>query len=380
MKTVHKYLLSEISGPFLIGLFTFSLVILLHRFSKIADLVIAKGVPLSLVGRLLLSLFPTFLEITLPAALLLSVLLALGRLSADSETTALGSAGFGMRGMAFPVLLLSVGTFLASLFMGWNGIPWGNLQMRETLARIISVRAGAGASEHVFQEITPDVLLYSDRVSSDGTSMTGILVSQRVAGQDPLLVFAKEGEFSPVKGGNAVRLLLSEGTIHHEDAAAGVYRAASFRGMEFLLPMGLSGGTGGDEPKGLTLPQLFRKISAGGNAAGSAAYRYHFHRRLSLACSCLAFGLLAVPLGLSQRARGKSPAFALTVAVILFYYLFLAAASALESKAPGAMVFVIWLPNAIGLFLACFILWRSESRMLSLSAFFRRAPVRTEKK
>jgi lipopolysaccharide export system permease protein len=373
MKIIHKYVLAESGAPFLIGLSTFTLVVLLHRFARLADLVIAKGVPLPLVGKLLLSLFPTFLEITLPAALLLAVLLALGRFAADSETTALQSAGVGMRGVAFPVLLLSGGTFLASLFIGWSGIPWGTRQMQEILGRILSLRVGAGASEHVFQEVVPGVLLFPDRVSADGTKMTGVLLSQNVEGKDPLLVFAREGEFSPESGTHIVRLHLLDGTIHQVDAAGGVYRVAAFQGMDFLLPLGLAGAGDNEDPKRLSLPELSRRSTAPGKTAKSASYRYHFHRRLSLASSCFAFGLFAMPLGLFQRARGKSPAFAITMALIVFYYLFLAAGGALETRAPGAMVLLIWAPNAIVLGVALWILWRSESRMISLPSLFGRA-------
>jgi lipopolysaccharide export system permease protein len=373
MKIIHKYVLAESGAPFLIGLFTFTLVVLLHRFARLADLVIAKGVPISFVGKLLLSLFPTFLEITLPAALLLAVLLALGRLAADSESAALQSAGVGMRGVALPVILLSGGTFLASLIIGWSGIPWGTRQMQEIMSRIIALRAGAGASEHVFQEIAPGVLIFPDRVSADGARMTGVLLSRSVEGKDPILVFAKEGEFSPEGGARVVRLHLSDGTIHHEDAAAGVYRAASFHGMYFMLPLELAGAGDSEDPKRLTLPELSSRSAALGNTAKGASYRYHFHRRLSLASSCLAFGLFAIPLGLFQRARGKSPAFAITVALIVFYYLFLAAGGAMEARAPGAMVLLIWAPNAIVLGAALWILWRSESRMISLPSLFGRA-------
>jgi lipopolysaccharide export system permease protein len=373
MKIIHKYVLAESGAPFLIGLFTFTLVVLLHRFARLADLVIAKGVPISFVGKLLLSLFPTFLEITLPAALLLAVLLALGRLAADSESAALQSAGVGMRGVALPVILLSGGTFLASLIIGWSGIPWGTRQMQEIMSRIIALRAGAGASEHVFQEIAPGVLIFPDRVSADGARMTGVLLSRSVEGKDPILVFAKEGEFSPEGGARVVRLHLSDGTIQHEDAAAGVYRAASFHGMYFMLPLELAGAGDSEDPKRLTLPELSSRSAALGNTAKGASYRYHFHRRLSLASSCLAFGLFAIPLGLFQRARGKSPAFAITVALIVFYYLFLAAGGAMEARAPGAMVLLIWAPNAIVLGAALWILWRSESRMISLPSLFGRA-------
>ena len=135
MKIIHKYIMTEIYAPYLIGLFTFTLVILLQRFSRLADLIVAKGVPAHLVGRLLLSLFPSFLEITLPAALLLAVLLAMGRLTADSETTAFFTAGIGMRGVAPPVLAVSALTFFASLLISWEGIPWGQRELSDALRR-----------------------------------------------------------------------------------------------------------------------------------------------------------------------------------------------------------------------------------------------------
>ncbi len=372
MKIIHKYIMAEIYAPYLIGLFTFSLVILIQRFSRLADLIVAKGVPAHLVGRLILSLFPSFLEITLPSTLLLAVLLAMGRLAADSETTAIFTAGIGMRRLAPPVLAVSVLTFFASLLIAWEGIPWGQREMNAVLSRIVAVRTGAGASEHVFTEIAPDVLLFPDRVSADGSKMTGILLSERVPGREPVLVVARSGEFAAAGGEAGVGLTLHDGAIHHEDERSGIYRMASFRTMEFRLQRDAIVTSGTDDPKSMTLSQLSRKIDETGGRGQGARYRYHFHRRLSLSVSCLAFGLLAIPLGLSQRARGRSPAFAFTVAVILVFYIFVAAAGVVESSAPVLMTALLWLPNAIGLFLAAWILWNSESRMVSIPSIFGR--------
>lgn len=372
MKIIHRYILAEIWGPYLITLFTFTLVTLLHRFSRLADLVVAKSVPASLVGKLLLSLLPRFLEITLPAALLLAVLLALGRLGADSETTALRTAGVGMRGFLLPVLLVSLGTFLVNLTIGWSGIPWGQRMLTESISRIVSIRAGAGVDEHVFQEVGPDVLLFPDRVSPEGTGMTGILLSQRVEGQDPLLVFAKNGRFLPENSTQSAGILLFDGTIHNYDRKADAYRMASFREMEFRLPRVDVAAGNQDSPWNLTLPELARKISETGGTGPAATYRYHFHRRLSLAASCLAFGLLAIPLGHSQRARGKSSALALTLVSILFFYLFIAAAGALENSSPTLMMALLWFPNAAGIAAGIWLLRRSETRLIFLPDLFGR--------
>ncbi|MCL5884803.1 MAG: LptF/LptG family permease [Deltaproteobacteria bacterium] len=373
MKIVHRYILSQAVGPYLVGLFAFSLVVLLHRFSKLADLVIAKGVPPSLVGKLLLALVPAFLEIALPSALLLAVLLSLGRLAADSETTALRAAGIGMRGLVLPVLILSGGTFLASLLIGGEGIPWGQRTMRETLARIVALRAGAAAEEHVFQEIAPGVLLFPDRVSPDGTRMSGVFLSESVGGREALLVFAREGTFVPGNGAHPPRLLLADGEIHHDTPSGGSYRYATFRSMELRLPRVLEEAGGAGDPRGLAFGDLLRKArDERGTPAGASAL-FHFHRRVALSISCLAFGLLALPIGFMQRARGKSPALAVTIALILVFYIFLAAAGAVEQTDPRLMVLLMWLPDILGLGIAGWILWRSEERALSFPLPARRA-------
>jgi lipopolysaccharide export system permease protein len=368
MKLSRKYLLAEMTGPFLIGLSCFTLVVLLHRFSRLAELVISRGVPARLVGRLLLALLPPFFEITLPASMLLAVLLALGRLSSDSETTALSGAGVGMREVAVPVLIAGAIVFSASLLVAWKGIPWGFRETQRVLARILAERAGAGASEHVFREIAPDVVIYPDHVSPDGRRMGGVFLSFRPPGEEPLLVFAREGSFSKARNGEGTGLELAEGTIHGNQPEKGLYRVASFGRMDFRVPVDEPDALGGDEPKGMTLPQLSERIERTGGVGDGARYRYHFHRRLSLALSCISFGLLAIPLGLTHRARGKSSAFAVTISLVILYYMFIAAAGLLESRSPRGTVAVLWAPNVLGILFSVWILRRSEQRMDFLPA------------
>jgi len=152
MRITRKYLLGEMTGPFLVGVGSFTVIVLLQRFSRLADLVIAKGCRRPLSGASSSPSSPV-LEITLPASLLLAVLLGLGRLAADSETTALSAPG-GMRGVALPVLVASAITCAAVLLTGWYGVPWGTRDAAHP-CQIVSERAGAGASGHVFREITP---------------------------------------------------------------------------------------------------------------------------------------------------------------------------------------------------------------------------------
>jgi lipopolysaccharide export LptBFGC system permease protein LptF len=146
--------------------------------------------------------------------------------------------------------------------------------------------------------------------------------------------------------------------------------------MTFRIPLEESSVPGGSNPKGMTLPELSRQIDATGGGGANATYRYHFHRRLSLAVSCLSFGLLAIPLGVSLRSRGKSSAVGITVALFLIYYLFIAAAGAVERRSSAWMIALLWTPNALGLSLASWILWRSDRSVRLLPRIFDTARLR----
>ena len=73
--TLHRYLLREITVPFLLGMGTFTAVLLMGRMLKLAEMVVAKGVPLTDVLRLVAYLLPYFALVTIPMAFLLAVLL-----------------------------------------------------------------------------------------------------------------------------------------------------------------------------------------------------------------------------------------------------------------------------------------------------------------
>ena len=92
--------------------------------------------------RLFSYILPAFLEVTVPMALLLAILVAFGRLSSDSEIIALRAAGHqplspaACRWRSSPsiVALLTLGLSLYAR-------PWGNTLLRTGLYEIVKTRA-----------------------------------------------------------------------------------------------------------------------------------------------------------------------------------------------------------------------------------------------
>src|SRR6185295_18899084 len=95
-RTIDRYIFKEILVPFFLGLGIFTFILLIARILKMVELVVNRGVPAWQIIKLFSCILPAFLEVTVPMALLLSILVAFGRLSADSEIVALKTCGVSL--------------------------------------------------------------------------------------------------------------------------------------------------------------------------------------------------------------------------------------------------------------------------------------------
>src|SRR6185295_5128470 len=163
---LDRYVVRELISPFLFGgaLFTFFLVI--DRIYQLTELVITKGVPFYLVVQLLVFMLPSFLAHTLPMALLVSVLLAGGRLAGDLEIIAFKAAGVSTLRLFRPVMAaaLVVAAATATITLVIN--PIANREFQRQLFKILEARATSGLAERVFNPTFGDVIIYVEDVSA----------------------------------------------------------------------------------------------------------------------------------------------------------------------------------------------------------------------
>src|ERR1700675_3641522 len=128
--TLRRYFLREVAVPFGFGIGIFTFILLIARMLKLVELVVNRGVSLLEIGKLFAYILPTFLEVTVPMALLLAVLLAVGRLSADSEIVALRTSGISVYQMMVPIAVFTVAVYVANTFLAVYARPWGNGRLK----------------------------------------------------------------------------------------------------------------------------------------------------------------------------------------------------------------------------------------------------------
>ncbi|MBJ6802409.1 LPS export ABC transporter permease LptF [Geomonas propionica] len=370
-KTLYRYIFNEIPPPFLVGMVTFTLVLLMGRFLKLAEMVVEKGVPFADVVRMVSYLLPSFWLFTIPMALLLSILLAFGRLSGDSEVTAMKSCGISLYGLFPPPLLFSVLASLACLWVQVYAVPWGNSSFKKLMLDIAQSSAGVSIKEKVFNNAFPDMVIYADGLSPKGESMTGVIVHDERDPKAPTTVFAATGTLFSDRRNRSMEFQLKNGSIHRNEAGAG-YRMVQFQ--EYILRVALTD----PAPKGpkktseMTMEEL-RHPPAGTPKKEARLRRQELHSRLALPFSCIVFTFVGVPLGIQNRRSGKASGFSLSIAVILCYYIVLSGFDTLGEKGILPPVISGWGPNLLFLLGGGYLFMKTAAEEpLPLTALYQR--------
>ncbi|MFA5281056.1 MAG: LptF/LptG family permease, partial [Smithellaceae bacterium] len=191
-KIINRYIFREIALPFVIILFVLTFVLLMGKILQIMDLMINKGIRVLDIAHLIALIMPNFLLFTIPIALLVSILIAMGRLSADNEITVLKASGVSLLQLFYPAAVASLLAFACAMVIGYFLVPQSNFATKRLLFELASQNAGIGIKEKVFNADFKGLLLYADTIPADGASMENVIISDsRVLGEQNTILAKK---------------------------------------------------------------------------------------------------------------------------------------------------------------------------------------------
>jgi lipopolysaccharide export system permease protein len=350
-RILHRYVFREIVVPFAFGLSVFTFILLIARLLKLIELVVTRGVPVINILRLLTYIMPAFLEVTVPMAMLLAILVAFGRLSADSEMVALRSSGLSLYQLVPPVAIFDALATTATAALSVYARPWGNRSLRTALFEMARIRASAGIKPQVFNDDFPGLVIYAEGVDATADRLRHVLISDERDGAQRNTIFARDGTMISDPGTQMVTLRLRDGFIHTADARAGTEYQTQFEFYDVNLDLRqmLAGARQRErDPKELSVGQLERAM-AEKRAAGLPFIPelVEYHRKFSIPFACIVFGLAAVPLGVQPVRAARARGFALSLVMIFTYYVLLSIGQALAEQALVAVPVGLWLPNVV---------------------------------
>lgn len=362
-KILQRYLLSELASPTLLGLIVFTFVLLATHLFRLVDLLINRGVPMTLFLQFVGTLVPPLLILTAPMALLVGVLLGVGRLAADSEIMAMRTSGVHLMTVFTPVLfaamLLASGLWLAN--RSWvPGLIEFNADLLDKIKVIVASTLEAG---RVFRPSSDaDVALYFHHRNPLTQRMEGITLKVIAGGvqtrnaQSELVATSREGRINANVLDGWMEIILNDGTLHHFDTATTVtdvrYYVARYDELHWRLTLTKKDKNKPGKParkaREMTNHEITKTLQEPAlNVDDRGSLTAEVQQRRSIPLACVAFVLLGVPLAIRVRPTGKAVAFSIAFGLIFFYYIMLKWGVSLCQNSSALGVVVIFLPNIV---------------------------------
>lgn len=369
-RTIDRYIFREMLVPFFLGLGVFTFILLIARILKLVELVVNRGVPAWEIVKLFSYILPAFLEVTVPMALLLSILVGFGRLSADSEIIALKASGVSLYQLAKPVVVFTVIVTAVSLMLSLHMRPWGNRLLRTGLYEVAKTRASVGLREGVFNADFPGVVIYVDAIAPGGSTFRGVMISDTRNPGHHNIAIARVGILVNNEAAQTLTLRLLDGHIASSTAQKRTFQETEFAIYDINLDWGTALANlkpAVRDPKEMTVADLRHAIAAK-TASGTPSYveQVELHRKVSIPLACLVFMALGIPLGIQSSRAVRSRGFSVSLALIFTYYVLLTLAESLGERGILPPVVALWIPNAI---------FAAGGTLLFISAARERAPL-----
>ncbi|WP_020676547.1 LPS export ABC transporter permease LptF [Geopsychrobacter electrodiphilus] len=350
-RRINRYIFNETLIPTLLGLVVFTFILVMGKLPGLTELVLNKGVPLISILKLFSYLLPTFLSITIPLSFLLGVLLAFGRLSADSEFIALKSTGVSLYTLLKPILYFSIVCVLITGYLTLYGEPLGKSAFRDQLFTIASDRAGIGIQAGVFNDSFEGLIIYAESTEDKQEQMTHVFISDERAAGNPANIIARQGQFIHDAQNKTLTLRLKDGTIHHlESGKTDSYQTVGFSTYDISLDLSKGLAVNAERSKSLGEYSPSQLISAKRQTTDkrmATRLAVELHKRISTSVAPLVFALIGIPLGLQSNRSGKGAGFSLALGIALSYYVLLNISATLASKGGVPPAFALYLPNLL---------------------------------
>ncbi len=326
LKTLDRYVIREIVPPMLLSLLIFTFILEIPPVMDYLETLVAKGVPWGTAVRILVTLLPQALGLTIPMALLVGLLIGLGRMSGDRETVALLACGVSPYRLLRPVLMLTAAAGSAHLYVMIQAIPNANQSYRQLVYDVVSQQVENDVRPQVFFENFPNWVLYARDVPQSG-GWNDVLVADTTQRDAPKLFMAKHGRLILDRDKQTVDLVLQDGTRYSsrengKDVETYRFRedliikldpnsvfpnAKLMRGVNEMTIAGLEAQAA--EKLGRNMPAHQEMMA--------------IQQKFSFPAACVVFGIIGVALGLTVARDGKLAGFVVGIAVIFGYYILL---------------------------------------------------------
>ena len=348
-------------------------MLIFNDLFRLTKLFVQKGVsPLYLV-ELLIYVMPATVVLSLPMAMLVAILLALGRLSTDNEIVAMKAHGIAFHQLMLPLLVVAAVLSLVDLVLIDHALPQAN-RAYASLQRDIRRHKPAFVLEEatVMKELENEGKLWMyEFMDAESGRMQNVKIWDNIWSGRPRFSHAQEASLG-FEDGRAMLTLYDGLTYEPETSNLDDFRITKFQQQQLALQLTEDlerSAFQNQNPRSMRISQLKAFIGTLRSTLHNSTNQDYtlqkirsaeveYHKKFSIPFACLALGLMGVPLGLMVKQGGRMLGFGIGLAVIVVYYLLLQVGQngGINGMLPPTLA--MWLPNiVIGVFGIGFTVW-----------------------
>jgi lipopolysaccharide export system permease protein len=349
---LDRYMVSELGGPFAFGLSAFTLIFAATQILAISRLVSDQHAPLWAAIEYFLWQLPAIVVLVIPMAMLLGTLLALGRLSGESEITAMKAGGISLFRIVAPLLATGFLVSILALFLQEGVVPFANdratFLRQETIEHVGVFGAGNLAVTSKLPTGGRQLTTSTGYEAATQTLLNVALIQYDKRNRPVLIVFADRARYAQATW------TFEKATEYHFEADGTTWTQTAPEQQWDIgqKPSQIMQRAAGDNPENMSRAQI-RELLEGGQLtpAELRTYETSYEEKLARPFASFVFTLIAIPFGLRPtRGGGTGLGFGLAVAIVFVYFVIASITSALFIGLGGGLfldTIGAWIPNLL---------------------------------
>lgn len=375
-----------IAFAFFFGLFFVNQLLLM------ADDILRRGIDVWSVVRLVWFSLPAIVALSVPFATLVGTLMAVGRLSSDSEITAFRAGGLPTRTLFVPIAVLAVVLSIVSFIANDILLPAGTLNFGRLYRQLLYANPALELDENSVRRYQDSVLVTGE--VSPGQIDDFVVIDSDSQGNERVIV-ADRANLSDSPDETAIVLQLSNVISHTRESTQGYQLIQAERMNYNILLQDITVAIRNPGPREMSSRDLGREIDVLaedfaverqqfaqdqvvqeaalllGVADGAPAeqlqpridrltqqtapqhrrlriHRLEYHKKFSIPFSAFAFVVLAFPVGLFRARSGRGVGFMIGLVLAFLFWAMLFLGQTFGTQRPNVSpVLAMWLPNLV---------------------------------
>jgi len=350
MRTLNWYVTKSFLVTFCMAMCILSFCMLGARFFKEFFDKVSNGLPVSEAGMLIVYLLPSILTWTIPWTMLVALMLVFGRLSADSEITAMRACGVSIMQIISPILII---TLMLTGFCFYLQLGVGPDYLGR--ARVMGQQV---VTSHPLAFMTPGQeisfegirLLIDDRVGTD--EIKGVQIYRMDSENKNVLqdITASKGRIIVNKAREEMTMILYNCSIISFDYVDKTRRQTRTFSKEFAFSVNYGKEFNNREVakrgKFMRVEEIFGTMRLNSKRQiDNTELEVELNQRIAFALSPIAFFLLGLPLAIRTSRRETSIGLFLSVILAMVYFLSIIICDSLTGFPKIFPQYLLWIPN-----------------------------------